>query len=468
MKKTALWGSLCLILATSMYSCKKEATTLQATSDSGSHTAALNAGATITNATVTDDTRALQTQLNAGNVTLTAGKIYNITGLTVTHALNLNGATLNFTGTSYGFAILMKGYGASVTNGSIKGQWSSASPGNPSGYSGIYILADHCSVSYVNVSSFSAYGIVAGAVNSSSVTHCNISNTGYIGYFYDAESTSTVGGIFSNNVVDRSMVPASAVQQMAIGVRGSINNPNVTTTNWTITNNVLKMPAMPADWSAECAEIRYCNSAYVANNTTTGGSIGISMVYSKGSVLQNNNTGGAQLEGIEFADCTSCKTWNNVIPSSSGVGILLDGSVGCNGLQLNGDIISGTKKECIQAFTKTQNLNISACKLTSGTAGTFGINLMGSKGVVIKNCALSGNSLGKIAVEVDNCPGNISISGGSVSNFTSCVVSIYNSTAGLVTSNVTMSGVTVSGTPKLYAPFLTNGGLLGTGISVSL
>jgi hypothetical protein len=242
MKKTALWGSVCLILATSVYSCKKDAITPQATSDSGSHAAGLDAGTAKTEAVITDDTRTLQTQLNAGNVTLTASKIYNITSLKVSHALNLNGATLNCTNTSYGFAITMNGYGASVTNGTIKGKWSCILPGNSSGYGGIYILASHCSVSHVNISSFSAYGIVVGPVNSSSVTYCNISNTGYIGYFYDAESASTVGGTFSNNVVDRSMVPASTIQQMAIGVRGSLNNPKVTTSNWTITNNVLKMP----------------------------------------------------------------------------------------------------------------------------------------------------------------------------------------------------------------------------------
>lgn len=466
MKKTAFWGSVCLILATSMYSCKKDAVTPQATSDSLSHSTTLNAGAANTKAVITDDTRSLQTQLNAGNVTLTAGKTYNITNLKVSHALNLNGATLNCTSTSYGFAITMNGYGASVTNGAIKGRWSNTLAGNASGYSGIYVLASHCSVSHVNISSFSGYGIVVGAVNSSSVTYCNISNTGYIGYFYDAESNSTVGGTFSNNVVDRSMVPASTIQQMAIGIRGSLTNPKVTTSNWTITNNVLKMPAMPSDWSAETAEIRYCNNAYVANNVTTGGSIGLSMVFCTGDVLQNNTTSGAKLEGIEFADCNNCKTWNNVVPSSVGVGILLDGNAGCNGIQLNGDKISGTAKECIQAFKKTRNLTVSSCSLTSAASGTFGINLQNSTGVKIQNNKINGNGLGNIAVEVDNCPGNITVTGGSVSNFKLSVVSIYNSTYGLKTDNVTMSGVAVSGTPKTLNSVLMNGGSLGSNIKL--
>lgn len=469
MKKTAFLGSLCLILSASLFSCKKDAVAPETdtTNTSTVHADALNAGAAKTGAVVSDDTWALQSQLNAGNVTLTAGKTYHVTGLTVKHALNMNGATIVMSSTWYGFAITMNADGASVTNGTLTGLWNNATYGNPSGYSGIYILGNHCSVSHVNVSSFSAYGIVVGPVNSPSVTYCNISNTGYIGYFYDAESKSTTGGTFSNNVVDRSMVPASTITQMAVGIRGSVGNANVTAANWNITNNTIKMPSNPTDWTAECAEIRYCNNSYVANNVTTAGSIGLSMVFCTGDVLQSNTTAGAKLEGIEFADSKNCKTWNNIIPSSLGVGILLDGGNGCNGIQLNGDNISGTIQECIHAYKKTQNVTIYGANLTSATKGTFGINLQNSTAVKIQNSKLNGNGVGNIAVEVDNCSGNISLTGGSVSNFKSCVFSIYNSTAGLVTDNVSMSGVTVSGTPSAFVPVL-NGGALGSNISLSL
>lgn len=467
MKKTAFLGSLCVVLAATLFSCKKDIVTPEP-EISIDHSAALRRDTVLNNASVVDDTRSLQAQLNAGDVTLIAGKTYHVSQLNVKHALNMNGATIVMNTTWYGFALSLVSDGASVTNGTLKGLWNNTTSGNPSGYSGIYILANHCSVSHVDVSSFSAYGIVVDAVNSSSVTYCNISNTGYIGYFYDAESRSTTGGNFSYNTVDRSMLPASTIQQMAIGVRGSVNNPRVTATNWTITNNVLKMPAMPYDWTAECAEIRYCNNTYIANNITTGGSIGISIVNSKGNVVLGNTTSLAKLEGIEFADCINCKTYNNIIPSSSGVGILIDGSSGCDGVQLNGDKISGTKQECIHAYSKTQNLTISGCNLSSSTANTFGINLQKSKAVKIQNTTMDGNGLGNNAVVVDNCSGNISLTGGKVSNFKSCVISIYNSTYGLVTDNVVMSGVTVSGVPKALIPVLTNGGVLGTGISFSL
>lgn len=470
MKKTAFLGSLCLILSASLFSCKKDSVTPEAdtTNISAVHTDALTIGAAKTDAVASDDTKALQSQLNAGDVTLTAGKIYHVTQLKVTHALNMNGATIIMNTTGYGFALSLTADGASVTNGTLTGLWSNTTKGNPSGYSGIYILANHCSVSHLTISSFSAYGIVAGPVNSSSVTYCNISNTGYIGYFYDAESKSTTGGTFSNNVVDRSMVPASTVTQMAVGIRGSVGNSKVTASNWTIANNTIKMPSNPTDWTAECSEIRYCNNAYIANNVTTAGSIGLSIVFCTGDVLQNNTTSGAKLEGIEFADCNNCKTWNNVVPSSLGVGILIDGGTGCNGIQLNGDKISGTTEECIHAYKKTQNLTVSGCNLTSATNGTYSINLQNTTGVKIQSNKINGSGLGNAAVVVDNCPGNIALTGGSVANFKSCVVSIYNSTYGLKTDNVSMSGVTVTGTPKAVNSVLMNGGLLGSNVSLSL
>ena len=467
MKKTALWGSLCLILTNSLLSCKKDNVTPETTNASSMHTA-LKAGIAKTNAYVTDDTWSLQSQLDAGDVTLVAGKTYNVTDLTVTHNLNLNGATINFTNTGYGFALWVQGGNVSITNGTITGQWNNNMPGDPSGYGGINVQANNCSISYVTLANFSSYGIVAGPVNGSKVTYCNISNTGYIGYFYDAESASTHGGVFSNNVIDRSMVPASTVTQMALGIRGSANNPNVTTTNWTITNNILKMPVMPTSWTGACAEMRACNNSYIANNVTTAGSMGLSIVACNGTVLENNTTSATKLEGIEFADCVNCKTWNNTILSSYADGILIDGGTGSNGIQLNGDVISGTAQACIHAYKKTTNLTVSGCKLSTTIASPFGIELQQSSAVKIVNTTMNGNGMGNIALELDNCPGGITMTGGSVSNFKSCVVNIYNSTAGLVTDNVGISGVTVTGVPKTVVQVLLNGGVLGSNLSLQL
>src|ERR1700742_3270125 len=48
----------------------------------------------------TDNTAAVQKLLTAGDVTLPANTTYYVTGLSVTHALNMNGSTFIMTGAS--------------------------------------------------------------------------------------------------------------------------------------------------------------------------------------------------------------------------------------------------------------------------------------------------------------------------------------------------------------------------------
>src|SRR5581483_1314497 len=203
---------IALSILSLLFSCKKDTVVPDSANpvatESNNLSSRFKISSSTTLSTVTDDTYSLQTQLNAGNVTLTAGRTYNVTGLTVTHALNMNGATINMTAAS-GAAVKLTATGASVTNGTINGTWNNTTPGNPSGVIGMRILANNCSISKVNVSSFSSYGILVGPYSNSSVTYCTIQNTGYIAFYFDAETANINGGTFSNNVVDRSMLPPS-------------------------------------------------------------------------------------------------------------------------------------------------------------------------------------------------------------------------------------------------------------------
>jgi parallel beta-helix repeat protein len=389
--------------------------------------------------------------------------------LNVTHSIDLNGATIILTNKApYSFALKITAAGVSITNGSIAGLWSNATLGNASGSGGISVMADSCTISHVDLAAFSAYGIVVGPYSSISVNYCNISNTGYIGFFFDAESASTLSGSFCNNTVDRSMVPAATVQQMAIGVRGSSLDNGIITSHWKIANNIIKMPLHPVDMSAEGMELRYCNSTDVTNNIITGGSIGISMVDCTGNFLSANTCSSVGQEGIEYADCNTCKANNNVVSGSAAVGELIDGSLGSSDIQISGDKISGTVQECIHAYYNTQNLTISNCTLTVSTSGAYAINLQNANFITIQNSKFYGNSMGIAAIQLDNCPGNLTLTGGVVSNFKMSVIFIYNSTPKLVTDNISMSNVAVTGVPQALASVLTNGGALGSDIVVFL
>ena len=452
MKKRLPFALLCMVLAISMYSCKKS-TGNDDTSE----------------VLVNNDTESLQNQLDAGDVTLISGRIYHVTGLTVTHSLNLNGATINLISTNpYTYALTIFAPGVQVSNGTITGLWNNQNPGDPNGYGAIFISAAKCSISHINISSFSSYGINTGPVDSTSVTYSTISNTGYMGFFYDAETASTFGGTFSNNTVDRSMLPSATIQQMAIGIRGSSFNNNITTSGWVISNNNIKLPVNPADISAQGMELRFCNHTLIENNTISSGSTAISLVDCLDNSVTGNTCSNVTQEGIEYADSQSCLGQNNVISGSGTVGELVDGSIGCNNIQITGDKISGTVQECIHAYYQTQNLTISGCTLTTSGPNSFAINLQKSNFVKVINSNINGNGIGYAAIQLDNCPGNLTVTGGTIANFQTSVLYIYNSTQGLLTNNISVSGVTITGVPQGVTYELDNGGLLGSNINVAL
>jgi hypothetical protein len=146
---------------------------------------------------------------------------------------------------------------------------------------------------------------------------------------------------------------------------------------------------------------------------------------------------------------------------------LINGGTGSSGITVSGDNISGTASDCIHSYFNTQNLVISGCVLTAGQNKNM-VNLQGSSLVKIQNTQFNGNGTANAAIIVDTCPGNIAITGGSVTNFKSFVVTIYSAKTGLVTDNVTMTGTTVSGVPKALNLVLQNGASVGSNIAVKL
>ena len=410
-----------------------------------------------------DDTIMLQNMLDNGDVMLPAGRSYNVTSLTVNHKLNLNGDTINMI-TTTGVAIKMTADGASIANGTIKGQWDPVTRENiDRGSSAILINNDNCIINKVHITGFSAYGIITGGpFNKPVITNNFIEKTGYISFFFDAESKVTVGGIFSNNVIDRSMLPPETVKELAVGIRGSTKN-GVTTSNWTISRNIIKMPLIPKDWTAECIEIRHCTNCNITNNKLVGGSIGLSVVVSPNALLSHNQTLRSKLQGIEICESHYSIVKNNSVNGSKQEGILIDGDAGSNNVQLINDTIKNTDQACIHAYLKTKNLLISNCVLN---ARGKGIELQNSSMVTIRNNKIHGEDTATTAVMVDSSPGGVLITGGSVSNFKHGAVTIYSRTSGLVTDNVHMTGVAVSKTPPGLKSTLENGAVLGRNINI--
>ena len=411
-----------------------------------------------------DDTQTLQALLNTGG-TLPAGKTYNVSAsLLVNKSINLNGDIINWNGTAGG-CMKIQTAGVVVQNGTINGTWAPTGTYNPAGASGIVIYADNVTVTKMTVQNVPNYGIVvSGARNTPTITYNTIKNTGYIGFYYDAEGATT-GGNFSFNTIDRSAIPASSVHQLAIGIRGNSNSTTPVSTGWVITNNTVTMPLNPTDWTAECIEVRALVNANISNNTFNNSSIGVSLYRSTGTTVANNKFYNAQLEAIEVNDCATTACNYNVITGGNTNGYLFDGTNGSNGTTITGDVISGTKGDCIHATAGTQNIKIINAKLTA-TNGTNPISLLGTTGVSISGGTMTGdNSPNQNAVLLTNCVGGLTVNGATVQNFAKALVYI-SSTNGAQTKNVTVSGNVVSNVKTALGTYLINGSTVDNGTVV--
>jgi parallel beta-helix repeat protein len=415
-----------------------------------------------------DDTALVQGLITNGTAFPT-GKTYTVsTSLTVNKSVNFNGDIINYVGTAGG-CLLIKSPGVVIQNGTIQGTFTpTAVITAGSGPSGITIYADNVTVTKMTIQNITNYGIVvtAGHVNPI-ITYNKIINTGFISFFYDSEAATT-GGTLSFNIIDRSQIPSASVHQPAIAIRGAGAGTSPVTTGWTIASNTISMPLNPTDWSSEGIEVRAMTNSTVTGNTFNQSTISISLVRCTGIIVSNNKCNGAQLEGIEIADSNNSICSNNVITGGIGLGYLIDGPVGSNGTTISGDKISGTAKDCIQAVAGAKNIKIVNATLAAGT-NAKALNLAGTTGVTVTGSIINGNnSAGQTAVYLTNCAGNLTINGATITNFAKCLLYISNSTTGLVTDNISVTGNTVTGVTTPMGSYLLNGSKVGTNVKVTL
>ncbi|HWD89482.1 MAG TPA: right-handed parallel beta-helix repeat-containing protein [Mucilaginibacter sp.] len=417
--------------------------------------------------TYADDSATVQAMINAGTA-FPAGKTYTVSiSLLVNKNVNFNGDIINWAGTAGG-CLKIQTAGVIVQNGTITGTWTPTGAYNNAGPSGIVIYADNVTVSKMTIQNVTAYGIVvSGARNNPIITYNKIVNCGYICFYYDSEAATT-GGTFSFNTCDRSQIPPANVHELAVGIRAVSSGTTPLTTGWTVNNNTITMPLNPTDWTAECIEVRTVANCVISGNTFNQSSIGVSIARSSGVTVTNNKFSGAQLEAIEIEDSKNTATNNNIIAGGIGIGILLDGAVGSSNTTITGDNISGMAKDCIQSVAGTNTVKVINAKLSAGT-NAKAFNLIGTTGVTVTGTTMTGNSsAGQMAVYLTNCAGGLTINGATISNFAKCLVYISNTTSGMVTNNVNVSGNVVTGVPTALSTYLTNGGSVGSAVTVTL
>lgn len=416
-----------------------------------------------------DDTASLQATLDGGNVTLLSGHTYNISspGVIVKGIVNGNNAIINYTSTT-GSAVRLSTSSASFSNATVQGVWNYlASAGDASGSIGVRLLNNNQTLNNVRILKFAAYGLLSGPYSNLSITNNTISQTGYIGFFYSADAVGTGNNSFTGNTVDRSMLPPSTVQQLAVGIRGSTSVAADTTTNWTISGNTFKMPLNPSSVAAECIEVRYMVNSLIYGNTCINGSIGISVVRSKNVLVKSNTTSGSRDEGIEFASSTYCSTYRNNITSSNSLGIFLDGYSpspafpGCDNITLRGDAIRNTASDAVQSYITNTNIYIDSLDIQ--TKGK-GINLLTTSPVTITDTKIDGLSIsGTTAIFVDKGSANVVVNRGSIVNCTRMIF-VYDNRLNQLVDNIVFTNVLQPGTMTQISSSLSNGAHLGSNV----
>lgn len=408
-----------------------------------------------------DDTAGLQSLLNAGNVTLTRN--YSISATeTVTYLLHLNGFTVSTSQTT-GVAFKMGSSGSAIDGGTIQGTWNYLTAGNPAGNAGISIAANHVTISNVTVTQFLSYGMVCGggAYSNLTISGCNITKTGYIGFYFDPEIAGSSTNKFINNTVDRSMIDPATVQYPAVAIRGSTSS-GITTTGWTITGNHFLMPHSPSASVSACLEVRYANNTKIANNTFDGGSIGASVLKGTNDTTAKNIFTNSKLEAIEYGGLITMKDSCNKITGSVNDGILLDGypSASTNNSTLLNDTVSACGTGAIHAFFYTDHLTVKGCVLSTTTSGKV-INLQLTNHITLINNSIDGGSHSGVAgVYFESCKGNLTNTDGSVTHCTYAIFA-YSITTGAMTDSITFNHVSLTGTTNQKGSYFTNGAFYG-------
>lgn len=411
-----------------------------------------------------DDTTSLQAHLTAGDYTIPPGT-YHISGtLHVTHNLEMRGATIISAQTA-GAAMAIDANGVSVTNGALQGTWNATDPATGIGNYGMSLAHNNVTISGMTISNFPTYGVSCGVVNNLNFSFNNINTTGFIAFFCNPETNHFGNNSFTNNVIDRSMLPATTILEGGVQIRASNSVATDTTFNWTITGNTINMPHNPHASTNECMELRLHKNSQVSNNTFDGGSIAVSIVASSVMTVSLNTITNPKNEGIEFAVSHHSTSRGNHITSSLNDGFLIDGaSPYCYHLRFVKDTVRSVLGSSFHCSPGMHYLQIDSCDFQTPK---YGLDLQQTDSVYLKDTRIdAGSHSGSAGILLDQSIGLDSLLRGSILN-ASTAVQAYNTTSGAVVNHIHGLNVNLTGTPAIKLGTFTNGASFGTDIIFS-
>jgi hypothetical protein len=312
-----------------------------------------------------------------------------------------------------------------------------------------------------------SYGIY-GRRSRLSVIDCTVQDSADIGIFIETTATTAAdisGCVVSNCTVDRTGIAAASIAEGGIKAHGYGAGPyEVIGTQ--IIGNTVRLPEEPDDGTAICIEA-YGGSpqSVVANNTTFGGAMGISVGGADWSAINGNTIYRADAIGIECAATRYAAVSGNAINGDelTNRGIAVSNSPN-DGVAISGNVITSIASASIFADAASM-LAITGNQIEQATAG-YGIELNGCECVAISGNVLDGGAAGDKAIMLAES-GTVTVAGNTMRDWTENGVLVFGDSA-VTIDYLTIQANTFDNCNVDYGTQLSGGAALGTHVHVQV
>jgi hypothetical protein len=304
------------------------------------------------------------------------------------------------------------------------------------------------------------YGIYLEDISNVTITNTKILNTEYIGMFVRSVDVPVSNILIEKNYVNREN-EGLGVLQGGIMLRGA----TYPLTEGKVLGNEIRMPQgqVLTTGSGLCIEFfgNVANSV-CSNNTTVGGSMGISFSKTFKSTCSNNSIFNPTYYGIEQSATLNTSVTGNII---DGQGLAQFG-INCNSNAQKVTITSNSVYNCtlrsIQSNTCSTIIISSNC-IESSTQGNYGIDLVKSSEIVITGNILKGNTISAKAIMI-NTSGKVIITNNYLEGWTDVTgIHLYANTAYLI-DNIVFSNNQCFGTNRGLFTSVSNGATVGVNV----
>lgn len=418
-----------------------------------------------------NDTDAIQRTLDAAAQTgseafLPPGTyLVSAPGVTLAAGVTLRGAgesSIVFVANGTGTQAITLGSGSTVCDLKVDGNKANQSTG--AGGAAINALADNCRVERCTVVNAFYYGIRGVNADGIKLIGNRIIDSAHIGIFVEANAlavTDVLDPVISENYVDRSALGAGVVEG---GIKIHGNNTQRVMRALVERNTVL-MPASPSSAAALCIEVWHgCPHAVIAGNTTSGGSMGISVDTSDYSTVTGNTLTGMSLYGIEVPLSTGVTVAGNTIQglgAGTSRGIITNNVPGAT-VTITGNTVS----ECLRGISiqgsERAVVSGNTVRRANGVVTDYGINIASTSRNTVTGNLVSGDFAKSLVF--DTCT-DVTAVGNSLTGYSQHGIMVYAATA--ITISVCVIGNRFAGSAGVgYGTLLSGGATVATGAKV--